>query len=720
MAKINLSEEDLKLLSESINNETEIPQELLTKLAPSFFDKLNQEGHFDFEKLHKFKIPTLEYAGKRSESVILAQANLTTGAAPLQVIRKFGNNDHDSKWRNMIVQGDNLQFLKTSYLDKDPLIKDKVKGKVKLIYIDPPFGTGDEYGGQNGEMSYSAKMMGAEYIENLRERLIYLRELLSNDGSIFIRMDYHFGHYLKVISDEVFGKDKFKNELFVNRTSRLKNEGKRYYTSFDSILFYTKTDSYYFEQQKMEDPFEIELTLKDKDEDNIIRFIKENFKDVEVVLKRNKIFLKNQKWVEMHASSKKQFNEPIFVFGKKYFPPNKRRWMWKDQNTIKKMELNNWIRINENNNLPELKRTWKYFGTDWSDINGYSQKYNYPTENSEELLERIINSCSKPNDLVLDCFAGSGTTGAVAEKLGRRWIMCDFGKHSIYTMQKRIWQISESKKLGSDDKNNKKYALPPKPFAIVSAGAYDFSKIIDLRKNKDAYINFVLGLFGIISDDKDYTAKYKLNNIYAEKENNPVEVFPIWDDDYLKNIKIDEEYLKEIVNATGSRLKGDYYIITPEVCTVVGNTTLKNSTNEEVNFILLKFPYKLLEDFSRQMQIEEQPDSQENINKLISSSAFYFNEEVRIKLTRTENGFQINEFQANILDKNNNRFKGLDGLSMLLIDKNYDGKVFNLDAAIYKKDLAEDDSIKIDGLNQYSAVIAIDKHGNESAITYLS
>ena len=236
MAKINLSEQDLKILSESINNETEIPQELLLKLAPSFFDRLNQHGQFDFEKLQRFKIPILEYAGKRTEAVILAQANLSTGAAPLQIVRKFGNGNEE-EWRNLIVQGDNLQFLKTCYLNKDLLIKDKVKGKVKLIYIDPPFGTGDEYGGRDGEMSYSAKMMGAEFIENLRERLVYLRELLSTDGSIFVRMDYHFGQYIKVILDELFGKDNFRNELFVNRTSRLKNEGKRYYTSFDSIFF---------------------------------------------------------------------------------------------------------------------------------------------------------------------------------------------------------------------------------------------------------------------------------------------------------------------------------------------------------------------------------------------------------------------------------------------------------------------------------------------------
>ncbi|MDD5689544.1 MAG: site-specific DNA-methyltransferase [Caldisericia bacterium] len=685
MAKINLSEEDLRILTESINNETEIPQELLIKLAPGFFDKLNQEGQFDFEKLHKFKIPTLEYAGKRPESVILAQANLTTGAAPLQIIRKFGENQNN-EWRSLIVQGDNLQFLKTCYLNKDPLIKDKVKGKVKLIYIDPPFGTGDEYGGRNGEMSYSAKMMGAEYIENLRERLIYLRELLSNDGAIFIRMDYHFGHYLKVIADEIFGKDNFRNEIVINRINKKGFNANRYPIATDSLYWYSKGSNYIF--------YPVRNPRKDSKE----------------------------KWHAMDSMTKgRKTGEAKIILGEKRNPPTGRAWTFSQQR-IYELEKKGLIKLNSRGTpiYCVIRQNDEPLDSNWTNIPGYSFSTNYPTENSEELLDRVVRSVTKEEDLVLDCFAGSGTTGAVAEKLGRRWIMCDFGKHAIYTMQKRIWQISESKKLGPEAKKNEKYGLPPKPFAIVSAGAYDFSKIINLRENKDAYINFVLGLFGIIPEEKDYTNKYKLNHIYAEKENNPVEIFPIWDDDYLKNIKIDEEYLKGIVNAAGSRLKGDYYIITPETCTVVGNTTLKNSSNEEVHFILLKFPYKLLEDFSRQMKIEEQPDSQDSINRLISSSAFYFNEEVKIKLHIVDHGFQITEFKTNILDKNNNRFKGLNGLSMLLIDKNYDGKVFNLDVALYQKDISEDGKVSIDGLNQHSVIIAIDKHGNESEITYIT
>ncbi len=168
-------------------------------------------------------------------------------------------------------------------------------------------------------------------------------------------------------------------------------------------------------------------------------------------------------------------------------------------------------------------------------------------------------------------------------------------------------------------------------------------------------------------DDVDYSKKYQLPNIYAEKEGNPVEIFPVWDDEYLKNVRIDEEYLQGIITASGGKLKGDYYIVVPETCTVVGDTTLKNSNKEDVDFKLLKFPYKVLEDVSRQFQIEEQPSAQADINRLISSAGFYFNEDVEIAVQRTESGFQITKFETGILNKNRERFKGFEGLSMILL-----------------------------------------------------
>lgn len=694
MTKINLSEDDLQKLSEYINNQTEITEDLLVKLSPVFFEKLQREGQFNYQKLNKFKIPTIEYAGKRPESVILAQAAITGGAAPLQIVRSFGETK-DNEWRNMIVQGDNLQFLKTCYLNQDPLIKDKVKGKVKLIYIDPPFGTGDEYGGKNGEMSYSAKLMGAEYIEALRERLIYLREILCNDGTIFVRIDYHFGHYLKIVLDEIFGKDNFQNEIVIRRGYVTKSKTNRFLTGTDSLFFYSKRDQY-------------------------------KFNGVEVKREKNE-----RKWrsLEMPGERLTYEKQVRYAFGKALLPPKGQHWglsQKKIEELIAKGEarLNNRKYINLQGEkvdgmLEFLTGPYKKLDSNWTDIQSYTipSRWNYPTENSESLLERVITSCADKDDLVLDCFAGSGTTAAVAEKLDRRWIMCDFGKHSIYTMQKRIWNIASSKKLGQDAKKNEKYSQPPKPFSIISAGAYDFSRIMNLRKNKGAYINFVLGLFGIARDEKDYSLKYKLSNIYAEKNNNPVEVYPVWEDDYLRDIKIDEDYLKEIIVATVGRFKGDYYIVTPESCTIITDTTLKNSNNEDVNFKLLKFPYKVLEDISRHLQIEEQPSSQEGINKLISSTAFYFNEDIKIDIEKIIGGFRIKQFKTEILDKSKKRFEGLEGLSMLLIDKNYNGQVFNIDLAIYKKEISEEGIVKIENLTENSYLVAIDKHGNESKIT---
>ncbi len=121
----------------------------------------------------------------------------------------------------MLIFGDNLQILKT-------LLKWKEEGKLKnpdgsrgvrLIYIDPPFGTGDIYG-RNNVGAYSAKLMEAKYLEWLRQRIILLKELLTDDGSFYMRSNYHFGHYMKVLLDEVFGKENFQNDIIVNRVKK--------------------------------------------------------------------------------------------------------------------------------------------------------------------------------------------------------------------------------------------------------------------------------------------------------------------------------------------------------------------------------------------------------------------------------------------------------------------------------------------------------------------
>ncbi len=129
---------------------------------------------------------------------------------------------------------------------------------------------------------------------------------------------------------------------------------------------------------------------------------------------------------------------------------------------------------------------------------------------------------------------------------------------------------------------------------------------------------------------------------------------------------------------------------------------------------MLKFPYKILEDVSRNFQIQQQPSSQENVNNLINSTGFYFNDDAEIEVERSKQGLKITRFETKILDKQEKRLKGLDGLAMLLVDVDYDGKIFDMDRTVFAKDIKDDGVIKMIGLTESIAVIAIDKHGNES------
>ncbi|OPY14441.1 MAG: putative methyltransferase [Syntrophus sp. PtaB.Bin001] len=251
MNRLDLSENDLLILQNCLNNGTEPPVELAKKLFPSLY------ATFDFKTLKDSKIPAIEYAGKRPEAAILNEASAFGGGSPLQLERYFeggkiskgmsqlklfkeSQEQPDSNWCNLIVQGDNLQFLKTCYLNQDPIIKDKVKGKVKLIYIDPPFATRSDFATKEGEDSYSDKIERAEFIESIRERLIYLRDILAEDGSIYVHLDQKMSHYVKIIMDEIFGKENFKNEIVWQKLTSAKPQSKTYPNIHDVIFFYSK------------------------------------------------------------------------------------------------------------------------------------------------------------------------------------------------------------------------------------------------------------------------------------------------------------------------------------------------------------------------------------------------------------------------------------------------------------------------------------------------
>lgn len=156
----------------------------------------------------------------------------------------------DDDWKNLMVFGDNLQFLKTIYKNEDPLIKDKIKGKGKLIYIDPPFATTDEFQNKEGAKVYNDKKKGAEFVEFLRKRLIVAREILADDGIIYVHLDSKMSHYIKVLMDEVFGKQNFRNEIFWKKYSGVKNQAsKKFTTQTDTIFLYVMNDKASFNQE---------------------------------------------------------------------------------------------------------------------------------------------------------------------------------------------------------------------------------------------------------------------------------------------------------------------------------------------------------------------------------------------------------------------------------------------------------------------------------------
>lgn len=340
----NLSKNDIEFLIACLENGKEIPLEYKYELFPT-----------------KQKEYELVYAGKMRKEDVLADSE-EAKPVPLQVEKIFNGKDYpvfSKDWHNLLVFGDNLQLLKTFYEDKDPLIKGKVKGKVKLIYIDPPFGTGDEYGGNKGQSAYTAKRKGADFVEFLRRRIIVLKEVLAEDGFLFIRLDYHFGHYIKVVLDEILEKNNFKNEFVVNRVKKnVTLKGRRTIpNAVDNLFAYSKSE---FSTYK-----------------NILRQLKER---------------REGYWHNMESAG---FSGPRqVIIGRKVYHPSNNSHFKFTQKQADEMIAAGKIRVNPRTNKPEYwvePKDFETLDTNWSDIPGYTFTTNYPTENSEELLKRVIN-----------------------------------------------------------------------------------------------------------------------------------------------------------------------------------------------------------------------------------------------------------------------------------------------------------------------------------------
>ncbi len=645
--KPKINKYDIEFLIDCLKNRKEIPAIYKYALFPT-----------------KQKEYELVYAGKMRKEDVLADTE-EAKPVPLQIEKIFNGKKYplySKDWRNLLVFGDNLQILKTFNENKGPLIKNKIKDKIKLIYIDPPFGTGDEYDA-SGKSAYSAKRKGADFVEFLRRRLILLRELLADDGSIYIRIDYRFGHYIKVLMDEVFGKHNFKNQIIVNKSGRPTEKIRQFHSGHDFLLFYTKTDSYYFynyevekEEQKWRAMHLPGIRWSPIDNEHVKLFSKKNLE------KRKDRFVTRAR----------------IILGKEFLPPKDRHWAL-SQKSVFELERQGKIRFNKNGNPEAIESPTKKVNDIWSDIKGYSQYYDYPTENAEELLERVIKSSSQEDDLIMDVFAGSGTTLAVAEKLGRRWVGCDIGKLAMYTTQKRLLEIDQSKNL---ENPKKKYGKPATSFAVVTSGLYDLGKIFVLKK--DEYVRFVKDLFEI---EETKTTKIGGVEINGKKREFYAKIFPYWD---FKNISVDEKYLRELHKNIGKKIDGRLYIIAP-----ANNVDFISDYYQidNLRYYFLKVPYQIIKELHKvQFKKLRQPQSKKQINDLDEAIGFHFirQPEVKseIKTLKDRIVLKIKKFEsAYSQDETGAKLKNFESLAMLLIDLNYDSDKFMMTNYFFAQDL---------------------------------
>jgi len=606
------------------------------------------------------KEPSLLWIGKEREADILAD----TMSLPFQEIRIFGL-PKGSEWVNMLIFGDNLQSLKY-------LLKLKMDGKlknpdgsdgIKLIYIDPPFATRQDFEGSKEQRAYSDKLADAEFLEFLRKRLILLRELLTEDGSIFLHLDYRSVHPVKMLMDEIFNKNNLINEIiYAYRIQGISRSS--YARKHQTILWYSKNPNYIFKTERERVYYEKPFM------DTPIEKREKTFKDLS-----NKEKQKVRRLLEKGQVLPDKYKGILF---NKYYSDVLVRDVWDSDYT-----------------KPFISGSKEYLG--------------FPTQKSEGLLSRIITNGSNEGDIILDCFAGSGTTGAVAEKLKRKWIMCDISKFSIYVIQKRLLKLTEE--IGTNGK-----PMKHKPFVIFNAGLYDY-KLIEKLGEKD-YVEFVLNLFQV---DKQ---NFRINGLDFQGKlfGQPVKVFD-------RKGFLTEKYIEDLHETVKNSISDSVFII----CPATNVEFIRTSVDiDGKRYYILKIPYSIIDELhSKKFKRFQQPNSKSKINEIVDTIGFDFIYPPEIKrnlLIKKRGGLfpnskdfvihieyvkpvQITNYPVEFKDD-------MEALAAVLVDYNYDGKIFNLSAAFFADEVKEkSDAFKVriesEKCGEKICVIYLDILGNE-------
>ncbi len=547
------------------------------------------------------------------------------GKKPLESIEYFPAQekemygDLNAKEFNKLFWGDNLQVL--SHLLKE------YRGEIDLIYIDPPFDSkadyikkvkvkGEKIDGQQKslleEKQYTDIWENDEYLQFMYERFLIMRELLSENGNLYVHMDWHKESYIRLILDEIFGAENFVNEI---------------------IWSYGSPSGGRAATEKLV-----------KNHDNILQYSK-NYSS----RTKNRLYLPYE---EKYKTEWFKYEEN----GRKY----QKRMRGRDENgnTV-------WVKqfLDESKGVP-LSTTWSDIKQVYADPRAYkdnttSQLTDYPTQKPEALLERIINASSNPGDLVLDCFCGSGTTLAVAQKLGRKWIGCDINLGAIQTTTKRLNQILEDQKQQKLTEQFKGL----RTFKVYNVNDYD------IFKNEVESKEIIMEIYGVEPIKQSY--------FDGVLDDNLVKVMPL--NRVLNKLDIEnlireiEKNIDQFTGKTTSSQNEETY--EQEVIVIASGVELDALEYlRKENKTGVKVEVRDIQADKKNLIFKQPPEARIEVKvdgKKVEIEIKDFYSPILIKKLELENEKQLNS-KENVLVED---FKQI--IDSVCIDTNYNGKLFN-------------------------------------------
>lgn len=399
-----------------------------------------------------------------------------------QEVTKFNDTD------NLIIKGNNLIALHT--------LKKRFAGKVKLIYIDPPYNT------KNDSFKYNDKFSRSTWLTFMKNRLEVAKELLADNGVIFVQIDYNEAHYLKILMDDIFGESNFRNEIIWRRKQATSFGKSKFGITNDTLFFYSRSDNYDF------------YPVYSLEDDNTQKYIKERFK-----------FDDGDGRKYMKSPLVNSLYRPNLKYVFKGINPPENGWLYSEKK-MNEMYENGEIIVPDDPNARLYRKIYldDYQGqvvqNIWLDIPIVNpmakEQVDFQTQKPEKLLERIISCSTKPGELVLDFCLGSGTTAATAHKMGRQYIGIEQMEYVKKVTIERLTKVVEgdtsgiSKTVGWDGGGSFVYAelyeLNQKFVHTIleTESEEELFNLIDEIKNK-AFLDFKIDIEKLSHDEEGFS-----------------------------------------------------------------------------------------------------------------------------------------------------------------------------------------------------------------------